>query len=244
MKFDILKSLAFLSFEPSINQSCPVVAFQDISHVNKAQCSIVAPASKNEKSFQNSFGKLELERNSKYSFLTQAYFLPLFSPRLWSQCQIVFSKFVIKTYSNVRSVINLMTLLYAPLEPTNPFLGHHYHHHHHQGVPHFRKNPNNCLFFVLFIKIIHIKLAGFSWLAHFRQYFFMFFLYLLSRSSSSRCSPVGLVHIRQSGRQPALQGAGSERILPYCRTATLPHFILHTSTVFTSANTFEIHTSS
>ena len=129
----------------------------------------------------------------------------------------------LKTYSNVRSVINLMTLLYAPLEPTNPFLGHHYHHHHHQGVPHFRKNPNNCLFFVLFSRSSTSSWrASVGWLISGKKiyvFFISFIKILLLKVFPSWLGPYQA--IRQTASTSRCRVRAHTAILPHCYTATL-----------------------
>ena len=117
-----------------------------------------------------------------------------------------------------------MTLLYAPLEPTNPFLGHHYHHHHHQSVPHFRKNPTNCLFFCAFYQdhphqVGGLQLAG-SFQAKIVYVFFISFIkILLLKVFPSWLGPYQA--IRQTASTSRCRVRAHTAILPHCYTATL-----------------------
>ena len=117
-----------------------------------------------------------------------------------------------------------MTLLYAPLEPTNPFLGHHYHHHHHQGVPHFRKNPTNCLFFLCFLSRSSTSSwrASVGWLISgniFYVFFISFIKILLLKVFPSWLGPYQA--IRQTASTSRCRVRAHTAILPHCYTATL-----------------------
>ena len=118
-----------------------------------------------------------------------------------------------------------MTLLYAPLEPTNPFLGHHYHHHHHQGVPHFRKNPTNCLFFLCFLSRSSTSSwrASVGWLIS--GNIFLCFFYIFYQDPPPQGVPQLAWSI--SGNQADSQHFKVQGQSAYCHTAALLH--CHTS---------------